>query len=220
MSDFFDTIKNTIIAILVFFVSIFSVVILFIILELFWHNYKQSNLLDWQNAVFDKNKTYILEVNNRFSGRGASSLDFVKLSLSENNDKTTYLIKNQLVKIKETNLSYQSNNIAYYPIVDLKAQMAIDGKKTYYHLMGARLSQNNQEFIIKTPVDFNANKHKASYFTTLFVCFILAFIIVFALKFNKDIDGLFNKTINFSIKIFGLLISLLLFFHIFRLMTY
>lgn len=220
MNEFITTIKNTLVAILVFFFGIFANIVLFVVLELFWHNYKQSNLLDWQNAVFDKDKTYVLEVDNRFSGRGASSLDFVKLSLSENGDKSTYLIKNQLVKIKETNLSYQSRKITYYPINDLKAQMAIDGKKPYYHLTGARLSENGQEFFVNTPVNFNANKNKASYFATLFVCFILAFVIVFSIKFNKEVDGFFNKFIIFSAKTMGLLITLLLFFHIFRLMTY
>lgn len=211
MNEFINTIKNTLVAILVLFFGVFMIVVLFVILELFWHNYKQSNLLDWQNVVFDKDKTYVLEVDHRFSGRG-QSLDFIKLNLSENDDKSTYLIKNQLVKIKETNLSYQSHKITYYPINNLKAQMAIDGKKPYYHLTGARLSENGQEFFVNTPVKFNTNKNKASYFATLFVCFILVFVIVFSIKFNKEVDGFFNKFIIFFRKNNGIIDNLIAIF--------
>ncbi|WP_066801925.1 hypothetical protein [Moraxella oblonga] len=220
MSDFINTIKNTIISILLFFVGIFSVVVLSIILELFWHDYKKSNLLGWRNVVFEKNKTYILEINDDFSDRRGRGLDFVRLSLSENDNKNTYLIKNQLAKNKEINISYQHNNTTSYHINDLKVQMAIDGKKSYYHLVGGKLSENGQEFFINTPVDFNARKNKANYFVVLFTGFILVFIIFFGLAFNKEIDGYFNKFINFSIKTMALLITLLLFFHIFRLITY
>ncbi|WP_167346519.1 hypothetical protein, partial [Moraxella lacunata] len=180
------------------------------------------NLTKWQDVKTDNQTIYTLKVDNSF-GKKASNINILKISVTEDKDNEQVIfIKNQKVKISETNIDYKTGGIIYYQIDNINLKATIDSyPKQYYHLSSARAVDNDKNIFFDTPHHYNAKKDKSIYFLTLSICGILTFIISTALIYSKkSSQDYLHRIIDKIMIIFNFAILSLLMFHIIRIISW
>ncbi|MDO5050456.1 MAG: hypothetical protein Q4D68_01835 [Moraxella equi] len=218
----FDKIKNISLVLMLSICMAFSSLVLFVLLEIFWHNYQYSNLTKWQDVSTNSQTVYTLKADSSFSKK-ANNTNILKVSITEDKgSEQVVFIKNQRVKISETNIDYKTGGIIYYQIDNINLKSTIDSyPKQYYHLSSARVVNNDKNIFFDTPHDYNAKKDKSIYFLTLSICGILIFIISIALIYSKkSSQGYLHRIIDKIMIIFNFAILSLLIFHIVRIISW
>lgn len=78
----FDKIKNISFVFMLSICMAFSSLVLFVLLEIFWHNYQYSNLTKWQDVSTNNQTIYTLKEDNSFS-KNANNTNILKVGITE-----------------------------------------------------------------------------------------------------------------------------------------